>query len=94
MTDLRRQYTIDDHLGRRTRALRHLYELDTFDELKVYTIKHSLYKEALNLYRYQPARLHDIMRLYADHLNNESQFKEAGLGISHPPGFPRVSILD
>lgn len=85
MPSLRRHHTIDAHLKRYSKALQHLYDLDVFDELKAYTIKHNLYKEALKLYRYQPARLQEIMRLYADHLNSESKYKEAGLGISQPP---------
>ena len=88
MSKLRRQYTIDDHLIRYSKALKHLYDLDAFDELKTYTVKHNLYKEALSLYRYQPARLQGIMRLYADHLNREFKYKEAGLGISHPTPVP------
>lgn len=88
MTELRRQYTIDNHLGRHRKALEHLYQLDGFEELKAYTIKHELYKEALNLYRYHAARLQEIMGLYADHLNNNFKYKEAGLGI---PQFPRSS---
>jgi elongator complex protein 1 len=87
MSKLRRQYTIDDHLGRYSKALKHLYELDAFDELKAYTVKHELYKEALNLHRYQPVRLQETMRLYAKYLNNESRYKEAGLGISQAPCF-------
>ncbi|KAI9873813.1 MAG: hypothetical protein M1830_010585 [Pleopsidium flavum] len=83
MSILRRQYTIDDHLGRHTRALQHLHDLDAFDELKAYTIKHKLYKHALGLCRYQEARLNEIMRLYADNLNSESKYKEAGLAYEY-----------
>jgi len=85
MSILRRQHTIDDYLGAYTKALLHLHNLDAFDELKAYTIKHKLYKEALELYRYQTARLNEIMRLYADHLNSEFKYKEAGIGIGAPP---------
>lgn len=43
-------------------------------------LKHSLYTEALELYRYRPDELSDIMRLYADYLRDNSKPKEAGIG--------------
>lgn len=84
MPVLRRQYTIDDYLGRYSKALARLFELDAFDEVKPYTVKHKLYKEALDLSRYQNLRLKEIMASYADYLNSELKYKEAGLGwFSH-----------
>lgn len=77
---LRRQYFIDNYLGRFRKALNHLYNLNDFDEIKSFTVKHSLYADALSLYRYQEDHLSDIMRLYADHLQTISSFKEAGIG--------------
>jgi len=84
---LRRQYSIDNHLGRHQKALRHLCELGAFDEVKTYTVKHSLYPEAQNFYRYQEDQLKQIMRLYADYLQQDGNFKEAGIGMTftqHP----------
>jgi len=80
MSLLRRQYSLDNHLGRYKKALKHLFDLDAFDEVKTYTIKHDLYQEALELYRYREEKLHEIMRLYADHLRQTSKFREAGIG--------------
>lgn len=87
MTPLRRQYFIDNHLGRFGKALKHLHDLKVFEEVKNYVPKHNLYEEALELYRYQADRLAEIMRLYADHLHQSSNFKEAGIGdlFSCPP---------
>jgi elongator complex protein 1 len=50
------------------------------EEVKEYTEKNQLYKNALELYRYQTDRLNEIIRLYADYLNNQSNFREAGIG--------------
>lgn len=79
---LRRQYSIDHHLGRFGKALKHLHDLNVFEEVKNYVLKHDLYMEALELYRYQADHLAEIMRLYADHLHQSSNFKEAGTGNS------------
>ena len=83
MLDLRRRYSIDDYLGRYAKALAHLYALKAFQELKDYTVKHSLYVEALRLYRYDEENYKSIMRLYADHLHKASRYKEAGTGECH-----------
>lgn len=80
MEPLRRQFTIDDNLGRRSKALSHLYEMDAFDELKTYAEKHELYSDAIALHKYQQERLKGIMKLYADYLNSRNRFKEAGIG--------------
>lgn len=87
MTPLRRQYFIDNYLGRFGKALKHLYDLNVFEEVKIYVPKHDLYGEALELYRYQVERVAEIARLYADHLHQSSNFKEAGIGdlFSCPP---------
>lgn len=77
----RRQYSIDNNLGRYTKALKHLCELGAFDEVKAHTVKHGLYPEALNFYRYQEDQLKNIIGLYADHLQQDGKFKEAGIGI-------------
>lgn len=79
-SQLRKQYSIDNHLGRYAKALEHLHALGDFEELKVYVEKHELYKTALTLYRYEEDALKGIMRLYADFLHSHSSFKEAGIG--------------
>jgi elongator complex protein 1 len=79
MAPLQRQFTIDDDLGRRQKALFHLYTMDSFDELESYTEKHGLYSAAVELYKYQPQRLNRLMRLHADFLNNRNRYKDAGI---------------
>ncbi|RCI13189.1 hypothetical protein L249_0362 [Ophiocordyceps polyrhachis-furcata BCC 54312] len=78
---LRCRFEIDDHLGRRGKALKSLQALDTFDELCDYTRKHNLYQEALKLYRYEEARLRTLTRLFADYLESQSAYREAGLAF-------------
>lgn len=80
MEQLRRQFTIDDNLGRRVKAIGHLYELDAVDELKAYAEKHELYSDAIALHKYKPDRLKEIMKLYARYLDSRNRFKEAGIG--------------
>ncbi|CAG8976503.1 hypothetical protein HYALB_00006000 [Hymenoscyphus albidus] len=80
MTPLpRRRFGIDDYLGRNAKALTHLHELDTFDELQTYTQKHDLYEAALSIYRYTPDRHAILTGLYAKYLESKSSFKEAAL---------------
>lgn len=79
---LRRQFSIDDHLGRYQKALGHLRGLDHFGEFKEYMIKHQLYQAALNMYKLEPENMKEIMTLYAGYLESRSRFKEAGLGKS------------
>ena len=90
MSDLRRQYSIDDYLGRCEKALGHLHDLKVFEELKGYASKHALYAQALQLYRYDEGNYKSIMRLYAGHLHEESRYKEAGIGEWNT----RVLIID
>nr|KMM73499.1 IKI3-like protein [Coccidioides posadasii RMSCC 3488] len=79
LPELRRRYEIDNHLGRYAKALKSLHALHEYDELKLYTIKHTLYREALELYKYQPDLLRDMTQLYADYLHDQSKYKEAAI---------------
>ncbi|KAI9867254.1 MAG: hypothetical protein M1813_009532 [Trichoglossum hirsutum] len=79
----RRRFSIDNHLGRYSKALRHLHGLGVASEIRDYTVRNQLYKSALELYRYQMGPLNEIMRLYADYLNNQSNFKEAGIAFEY-----------
>lgn len=83
MPILRRQYSIDDYLGRWTKAIQHLHELDAFEELEAYTVKYTLYSQAIEMYRYQKERLAAIMRKYADYLQKNTQYKEAGIAYEY-----------
>jgi elongator complex protein 1 len=82
MPILRKQFTIDSDLGWYKRAMSHLYALDGFEELQNYAEKHELHAAAIELYKYQPERLNQLMRLYGDFLSSRNRFKEAGVGES------------
>lgn len=89
--ELRRQYSIDNHLGRFKKALQHLCDLGAFEEVKAYTIKHSLYPEALAFYRYRDDQLRQITRLHADFLHRTGHFADAGLAYEHLTDHPAAS---
>lgn len=76
----RKHFTIDECLGRHTKALGPLYDLNVFEEFKSYMVKHSLYEAALQLSRYQDNDVKSVMGLYADYLLKESRYKESGIG--------------
>lgn len=83
MPPLRRNFSIDDQLGRRAKALTHLKDLQAFDEVQDYVQKHGLYPEALSMYQYDSGRLKEIMRLYADFLGRNNNHKEAALAYEY-----------
>ncbi|KAG6275920.1 hypothetical protein E4U48_001864 [Claviceps purpurea] len=89
--DLRRQFVIDDHLGRRSKALTYLHALDAFDELCSYTTKHALYQDALRIYRYDQARLGAITALYAEYLESRSSYREAGLAFESLQNYAKAT---
>jgi elongator complex protein 1 len=79
MKPLRRQFTIDNDLGRYKMAMQSLYEMDTFDEVQKYDEKYELYSAAIELYKYRPEKLNALMKLYADFLSSRNRFMEAGV---------------
>jgi elongator complex protein 1 len=79
MEPLRRKFTIDDDLSRREKALGYLREMDEFEQLKDYTVKHELYSNAINYYKYDRNRIEELTRLHAEFLNSRNRFREAGL---------------
>jgi elongator complex protein 1 len=79
MPVLNRQFTIDDKLGRKEKALSHLKALDNFEDVENYVVKHNLYQQALRLYRYEETRHRALTDLYAAYLKSVSRFREAGL---------------
>ncbi|KAM7208473.1 IKI3 family domain containing protein [Naviculisporaceae sp. PSN 640] len=79
MSVLRRQFTIDDKLGKREKALDHLKAMGDFEETSAYAVKHKLYQHALKIYRLEPEHLRTLTDLYAAYLRSTSQFREAGL---------------
>ncbi|THC99878.1 hypothetical protein EYZ11_000690 [Aspergillus tanneri] len=79
LPELRRYFEIDNYLGRHSKALKHLHSLNAHDELRAYAIKHVLYKEAIDAYKYQPEQLRDTTHIYADYLYDQSKYREAGI---------------
>ncbi|KAI9371538.1 IKI3 family-domain-containing protein [Aspergillus egyptiacus] len=79
LPELRRYFEIDNYLGRWAKALKHLHGLGVHDELREYTVKHVLYKDAIDIYKYQPEQLREITHLYANYLYEESKYKDAGI---------------
>ncbi|POS88075.1 hypothetical protein EPUL_000294 [Erysiphe pulchra] len=76
---IRRQFSIDDFLGRHVKALSWLHELDSYPEFQAYTQKNSLYPTALSLCRYNETKHADIMLLYAKYLESKSEYPSAAL---------------
>ncbi|KAK9240492.1 IKI3 family-domain-containing protein [Lipomyces kononenkoae] len=86
VTPLRRRFLLDSHLGRYDKALVHLCDLkydeagnDVFNEVEKFVVTHNLYKNALQIYKYEPVKQYAILKLFAKHLRSNNEFKEAGL---------------
>lgn len=80
---LRQRFAIDNDLKRFSKALGHLHALEAFDEVKTYATKHDLYSQAIELYRYDNAKLTELMRIYADYLISRNRYKEAGIAYEY-----------
>lgn len=91
LPELRRKFTIDEHLGRREKALQHLHALNAFDEVQSYTVKYALYQAALRLYRYDAERHRVLTDLYASYLESRSKYREAGLAYESLNNFSRAT---
>lgn len=78
---LRKQFLIDDHLKFYSKALKWLFEMgeDAIEEFDAYVVEHSLYKDALSLYKYDGKRSKTILTLYADYLYDEKKYVEAAV---------------
>ncbi|KAL1584602.1 hypothetical protein WHR41_06996 [Cladosporium halotolerans] len=76
---LRQRFAIDNDLRRYRKALTHLFELGEFEELKSYVHKHELHGAAMELYRYDKARIYELMGLYADYLSSRNRYQDAGI---------------
>lgn len=83
LSQLRKQFIIDNDLKKHSKALGHLFALDEFEELKTYMSKHGLHKEAIHLYRYQTQRLNELMKICADFLESRNRYKEAGIAYEY-----------
>lgn len=89
--ELRRKFTIDDHLGRREKALQHLHAMNAFEEVQSYTTKWNLYQSALRFYRYDIERHRTLTDLYATYLESQSKYREAGLAYESLNNFARAT---
>ncbi|MCJ1383067.1 hypothetical protein MMC17_006180 [Xylographa soralifera] len=79
----RKEFTIDDYLGRYTKALTHLRTINDFEEFKLYMTKHKLYEDALHIYRRQEDRIQGLVGLYAEYLSKKAKYKEAGVAYEY-----------
>ena len=89
--ELRRQFSIDDYLGRHKKALRHLCDMEAFEEVKSYAAKHLLYAQPLEYYRYQEEKLRDLTRLHAGFLQQEGKFRDAGIAYEYLSDYTAAS---
>lgn len=89
---LRRQFLIDDHLKNYTKALGWLFELGAEASLEFdnYVVKHGLYKNALAILKYDQARTKQMLMLYADYLEENSQFAEAAVTFEYLEEYERA----
>ncbi|KAF2166740.1 hypothetical protein M409DRAFT_54530 [Zasmidium cellare ATCC 36951] len=83
MESLRQRHAIDNNLKRYQKALSHLHALGAFEEVKAYAAKHELYSTAIDLYRYDNARLVELMRIYGEFLSSRNRYKEAGIAYEY-----------
>lgn len=73
LPELRRKYTIDNHLKKYAKALTSLHAMNEHDEVEAYTMKHNLYPQAISLYSHDQPHLQRVTRLHADYLSSQSQ---------------------
>ncbi|GMM57119.1 Elongator subunit [Maudiozyma humilis] len=81
---VRRQFMINDYLGKYEKALEDLVELEKTDEsvnteLIGYVEIHELYEHALALYRHESSKQDGIYKRFAKHLLSKQQYGEAGI---------------
>jgi elongator complex protein 1 len=88
---LRREFTIDDHLGHHAKALGYLAALKSFDEAKDYTVKHDLYQDAFRHFRYDKQQLSILTGLFANFLESKSRFRDAGLAYESLGDFVKAT---
>lgn len=83
MQPLRLRFTVDNDLKNYRKALTHLHAIGDFDEVKAFTQKHELYGVAIELYRYDNARLSELMRIHAEFLSSRNRYREAGIAYEY-----------
>ncbi|KAI8827292.1 IKI3 family-domain-containing protein [Fimicolochytrium jonesii] len=75
------RYMIDDHLGKRAKALGHLSLAGEqyYKDCLAYMDKHNLYNAAMTIYRDQDVKYRQVVKLYADEMAQRSEWENAGL---------------
>jgi elongator complex protein 1 len=88
----RMRFLIDDYLKRYTKALGSLDKLGqpAFAELEDYVCRHSLFQNALSLFKYVPEKQNQILILYAENLREQHSYREAGLTYESLGQFSRA----
>ena len=75
----KRQYSIDNHLKNYSKALGSLHAMNDDAAVEAYTIKHSLYSDALLLYKYSPLQRDTITNHYAAYLAAQNSHLQAAI---------------
>ena len=73
------KFKIDDYLKRNSKALVHLHNLGDHEAVKTYTFKHALFKEALDIYKYNAGHTKDVMVGYASYLHSKHDYAKAAI---------------
>jgi elongator complex protein 1 len=93
---LRRQFQIDNHLRRYSKALRSLHALSSHNEVETYTVKHQLFTTALALYKYDIPHQTTMTALYASHLQSQSRHADAAMAYEsindHASAYPLYAL--
>jgi elongator complex protein 1 len=93
---LRRQFEIDNHLRRYSKALSSLHALSSHNEVETYTVKHKLFTAALALYKYDIHHQTTITALYASHLQSQSRHADAAMAYEsindHASAYPLYAL--
>ncbi|KAE8271222.1 hypothetical protein A4X09_0g1133 [Tilletia walkeri] len=75
------RFRIDEHLGRRAKALKWLLAAgpNHHEEAMEYVRKHKLHAEGIQLVSMQPQKLAEVQGLYAEYLEERNKLQEAAL---------------
>ncbi|KAJ3159102.1 hypothetical protein HDU86_002001 [Geranomyces michiganensis] len=87
------RFRIDDHLGKRDTALAHLANAgdEHYDACLAYADRHGIYKSAMRVFKDDPSKRRDALRLYAADLDQRSDYADAAL-LYHAAGDHRLAI--
>ena len=80
---LRMRVDIDNHLRRYVKVLYHLHQLNDFEALKKHMVRHELYRQSIEIFKYQEPYLKEIIQSYAEFLESNSQHKDAGIAYEY-----------